>query len=234
MLGNGNGTFGSAKTTSAFFQAGEIAVADLNQDGSADLALTNYQGYVQVLLGDGEGTFRAQKSFATAAGGELVLADFNGDGHLDLILSSEIEPDGYCGTGENPSVYVELGYGDGTFNPAGKYYDAGNYGFALALGDFNGDGKTGLAVLNDLSSTVAVLQGTSSGISTDPVKYAVTNESPATPRRRCKWGRKDRPARIQRRDRAGSAQPWDEQFSGAVSPGSRFLRASTPVIGSGL
>ena len=57
LLGNGNGTFGSATTYYACCSPQGIAVGDLNSDGKPDLAIANYQS-VQVLLGNGNGGVR--------------------------------------------------------------------------------------------------------------------------------------------------------------------------------
>jgi hypothetical protein len=55
---------------------------------------------------------------------------------------------------------IFTGNGDGTFNPAINFL----VGYAptfVAAGDFNGDGKPDLAVLNAASNIVAVLTNTS-------------------------------------------------------------------------
>ena len=45
-----------------------MAVADVNGDGKPDLVVANYSGNnVSVLLGNGDGTFAAQQTFAVGA-----------------------------------------------------------------------------------------------------------------------------------------------------------------------
>ncbi len=62
-------------------------------------------------LGNGDGTFQAQKAYAVgSAPRDLVAGDFNGDGQLDLAVA------GYTDLGRY-EVTVLLGNGDGTFQP---------------------------------------------------------------------------------------------------------------------
>jgi hypothetical protein len=96
LLGNGDGTFGSATsygtesngTNPNGSNPRAVAVGDFNGDGIADLAVTNAVG-VSILLGAGQGTFHAPVNYATAGpGGSVVVADFNGDGFPDLAVTA--------------------------------------------------------------------------------------------------------------------------------------------------
>src|SRR4249920_689802 len=57
FLGNGDGTFGRANTFRVGAGAMEIASADLNSDGNADLVVTDDNLAAYVALGNGDGTF---------------------------------------------------------------------------------------------------------------------------------------------------------------------------------
>jgi hypothetical protein len=94
----------------------------------------------------------------------MVTGDFNGDGITDLVTINSYY--------RLNSVSVFLGNGDGTFQPP-VTYDVGNYPEALATGDFNGDGRPDLAVVNTLSRDVSVLLGNGDGTFQPQVTYPV-------------------------------------------------------------
>ncbi|PYN65285.1 MAG: VCBS repeat-containing protein [Candidatus Rokuibacteriota bacterium] len=157
LLGNGDGTFQAP----AFFAVGggaaSVVVDDFNGDGVPDLALaspgytTHHESYslVSVLLGNGDGTFQAARTFY--AGGipsSVAAGDFNGDGKVDLAVAT---------SGSN-ALSVLLGNGDGTFQ-ALQIFGAGSGPVSVASGDFNRDGVPDLAVANFYSNNVSVLVG---------------------------------------------------------------------------
>jgi len=161
-LGNGNGTFQPSTTYPTGKGSGELTVGDFNRDGTPDIAVTNgYGNSVSVLLGRGDGTFRPAVNYPvgnypTGAGpDDIANVDLNGDGALDLVV-------GLSG------AQVLLGNGDGTFRP-GVFYTIGvtpGEPARLVIGDFNGDGRTDVAVTRypDLSpGAVMVLLGNGDG-----------------------------------------------------------------------
>ena len=140
-----------------------------------------------VLLGNGDGTFRAgptylddpQLTLVSVGGfGSVVLADLNGDHRLDLVLSLDEQNIGRPNV--NDDVLVMLGNGDGTFAPArpidGTAYDAAQ----LAVGDMNGDGKLDLVLMDHWGQTtgspVNVVLGNGDGTFQSPQTYAVGDQ----------------------------------------------------------
>jgi hypothetical protein len=144
LLGNGDGTFAAVRSESSTGDYPEsITAGDFNGDGILDLAVTNSQGSsLTILLGNGDGTFRAGASSPETGSNPMyvVAGDFNGDGKLDLAVANE----------GSAAATILLGNGDGTFTTGASLTLAGTStsapGNAIAMGDFNGDGKIDLAV----------------------------------------------------------------------------------------
>ena len=67
-----------------------------------------------------------------------------------------------------------MGNGDGTFQPPVNYAGRDAYPHEIVAGDFSGDGKLDLAVLNVThDATVSVLLGNGDGTFQPAVTYAV-------------------------------------------------------------
>ena len=147
LLGNGDGTFQAALSFDTGVPAPlrpngkrSLAIGDFNGDGSQDLVATNVAGSVSVLLGNGNGTFRAPLIFDTgfSSGGGVYsvgVGDFNNDHVQDLAVGID------GGPGPASGFSVLLGNGNGTFRPPSFFSLGSINGIAsIAVGDFNNDG----------------------------------------------------------------------------------------------
>jgi hypothetical protein len=146
-----------------------VATADFNNDGRLDLATSNDDGSVSVLLGDGRGGFGAANQLAALSiGRALAVGDFNNDGNSDLATVG-FGPGSYNST----ELSVLLGTGDGTFRPPVITGLPDGSPLSVAVGDFDADGNTDLVCTyfsvrnpsdpDDYYSAVQVLLGNGGG-----------------------------------------------------------------------
>jgi len=185
LLGNGDGTFqlpvahDAGDCLNVVPCANGVAVADVNGDGKLDIVVSNTpSGTVAVLLGKGDGTFNAAKTYGSGGSlpGPVAVADLNGDGKLDIVVANV----GDLGGGIPGTVGVLLGNGNGTFSGAVIYVSGGTVPLSVAVADVNGDGKPDLVVSNCGQSSscsygdegvVGVLLGNGDGTFQQTVTY---------------------------------------------------------------
>lgn len=146
---------------------GGLVAGDFNSDGVTDLAVVNGTGVppmssgesVTVFLGNQSGGLTVAPGSPVgiysggnfASTGAIATGDFNGDGHLDLAVVDET----------HHTVSILLGNGTGGFALSGAPIAfAGGDDDSLAVGDFNGDRREDIAVVN---ADVNVLLGNGSG-----------------------------------------------------------------------
>jgi sugar lactone lactonase YvrE len=165
LLGNGDGTFTTSQTGQVFNQGsvggdgilGHMVAADFNGDGKLDLAVVGdyvSAGGVTILLGNGDGTFKAAGPNLEPSQGFGLIAsgDFNGDGIPDLVALQYFEPGG---------ATVFLGNGDGTFTATATLPSVDSFPKSIVVGDFAADGKSDLAI--GYTGAVAVYLGNGDG-----------------------------------------------------------------------
>jgi enediyne biosynthesis protein E4 len=172
---NRDGSFTDVTQAAGLANAGEgnygmgVAVGDYNNDGNADLFVTNY-GKNILYRNNGDGTFTDVTAKAGVAGGGWSASagffDFDNDGHLDLFVTRYMEWDTrssktcggswktYCPPGQFPAT-TNLLYrnrGDGTFEDvsvkSGIAAKRGR-GLGVAFADYDVDGFTDIFVAND-------------------------------------------------------------------------------------
>jgi hypothetical protein len=154
-------------------------VGDFNGDGILDLADVNglpTTGGVDILLGNGDGTFRSGATYIVgifpSSGAEASLRN---NGILDLVFNDKL----------NDDVWVMLGNGDGTFQPAVAYSTTAE-SYMVALGDFEGNGTIDIVATEGYNTAgtedcncVEVLPGNGDGTFgapiTTPLPYGLRN-----------------------------------------------------------
>jgi len=157
MLGNGDGTFGTATNFSvpsnpATTVSGVVVAGDLDKDGNVDLAVAQQSttNSLTVLWGNGSGGFPTKTNYNLGISLETVaISDLNRDQIPDLVL-------GYGGV-----VYVMVGNGNRTFGPRVNFPGGGTG--SIGIGDFNRDSLPDVAtgeisvLLNQTFPTLQIL-----------------------------------------------------------------------------
>jgi len=116
-----------------------ILVADFNGDGIPDLAIgTNgtTTGYLEILLGNGDGTFQAAQNFTALPNNQaMVAASFVNGGSLDILTV-----DNNASGTNNAALFIGNGDGGGT---VGTPFSLGGLALVngVAAADLNRDGS---------------------------------------------------------------------------------------------
>ncbi len=161
FLGSGDGTFSRVDTIVHVNDSMPgLALGDFNGDGKLDAALATYG--ISILLGEGDGRFSSFTNYSGGVAYAVAVADFNGDHKLDLVTANY----------SYSSMSVYFGNGDGTFAPGVNYGgDFSEYHYAVAVGDFNNDGKPDLTTVNSYNSSVSVRLNNGDGTFGPETKY---------------------------------------------------------------
>ncbi|MDP9482685.1 MAG: VCBS repeat-containing protein [Chloroflexota bacterium] len=148
-----------------------VAVADLDRDGSLDLVTASEsKGVISILLGHGDGTFDAPGSAPGPRASFVAAVDIDGDATPDLLAAG------------GKTVSVLIGIGDGSFTKPVSYQIQGGLAHAdafwLDTGDLNGDAAPDVVVAvnggsgpEGASGQLAVLLNTGRGTFAEAVFY---------------------------------------------------------------
>ncbi len=124
-----------------------IALGDMNGDKKPDLVFACSDKTLQVYPGRADGLWGTKQFLEGDKGSparSAVVAEANGDGKQDVVT---VNPEG--GSDEGMSVSIFHGKGDGTFEKGVHFKPTEDTPRAVAVADFDGDGKPELAVAMD-------------------------------------------------------------------------------------
>jgi hypothetical protein len=147
--------------------ASGLVVADFNADGALDLAASNENNTLSVMMSDGHGAFNARSTYPLGTLSQnLAVGDLDGDSRPDLAASNFVES----------TVSLFYNRGDGAF-PSGRDVRVGPHPRWVEVVDVDADGRLDLvtANYNDAiqNGSVSVLLGRAGRSFTQPVTYGV-------------------------------------------------------------
>jgi hypothetical protein len=167
VINNGDGTFVSQRSKDIRTGAGArgTAIADLDGDGAADIAVANSSASsLTILKNNGDGTFPRKGESIRLTGGPYIVAaaDFDEDGDLDLAAVIN----------NRRNCAVLLNGGDGTFADP-EYYPVDQAGvYSVRVVDINLDGFLDLVTANEAAGSTTIILGNGDGTFNAPTSYS--------------------------------------------------------------
>jgi len=170
LLGNGDGTFSAAAPSATAEAPVQLAVADFNLDGNADIAALDSAGDITVLAGRGDGTFTSPPYIATNLESifsqGFAIGDMDGDGRPDIIFSGSYPPNKIV-------IYFGLTKPMQTASTAPVAIDPPGAGQHLVVANYQGDANA-TAEISDPVTLLGTPPATTTTLS------LTANGSPAT------------------------------------------------------
>lgn len=152
---NGQGHFIRRFNLPSVFTHGNLDVADYDNDGDNDLAVSGWRGndelgmLMRVYRNDGDFVFaEAPGNFTGIGGGNLQWADMDNDGDFDLVAAGAKRLSGGAGNIPSLTIYENQSGTFKAFVNSETIYDPGTGG-SMAAGDYNNDGVIDVATTTE-------------------------------------------------------------------------------------
>ncbi len=155
----------SSLAASVDFPAGKgpfnLAIADIDADGKADLIVSNTDSNTISILKNGSSpgkiknsSFSVPVSFISGSKPALIdVGDLDGDGKPDIAVSNNLS-----GTSSVFKNITAAGVIDQNSFAAKSDFTSGQSPYGIVIGDLDGDGKPEISVANQGSNTITIYQ----------------------------------------------------------------------------
>lgn len=156
--GGPDGTFGSAVDHFVNLAISDLACGDIDDDGNVDVVSSSWYGDLEVLLGDGSGSFSLPVVVANSTSSYAIrLADLNGDGIADAV-SSDVDST----SGSPFRIGVRLS-APGVVLPSFAAFVTVHRPESLVVADFDLDGALDVVTSHPDGDSVSILRGNGQG-----------------------------------------------------------------------
>ena len=147
LYGDGHGQFPAVETFQVAARPSFLIVGDTNRDGHQDLVVgSQFSESIAILLGNGHQLTAPKTDKLSGTAHPSVAEDLDGDGQMDLVNVDE----------SAGMVEILPGTAPGEFGKPIRLY-VGRDPHAVAIGDFDRDGRPDIAVAHRTTQTIAIL-----------------------------------------------------------------------------
>ncbi|CAF4681682.1 unnamed protein product, partial [Rotaria sp. Silwood2] len=175
LLGQYEGILNQTELSTGSSSPIDIIAVDLNNDSLLDIVTANYRAHsISIFYGSGHGNFSPPIMYSTgydSLPSSLTAGDFNNDSYLDLAIAN-------YGT---HNIAILFRTTNGTYEKQVTFSTGfGSHPYSIAVGHFNTDKLTDIAIANSGTLDISVLINNGNRTFANQITYSVGSASPNT------------------------------------------------------